>query len=62
MLQHVLYRGPANDLAFSGGPVAGPSAATPLWVDRSTLDTPTQLGMIGAGHAPAGYESATQSA
>jgi hypothetical protein len=38
------------------------SAATAVWVDRSTLDTPKQLGMIEAGHAPAGYESATQSA
>src|SRR5450432_504730 len=38
------------------------SAATALWVDRSILDSPGQLGMIGAGHAPAGYESATASA
>ena len=36
--------------------------ATPVWVDCSILDTPTQLGMIEAGHAPAGYESATRSA
>ena len=55
-----------NDLAFSGehpperSEEGRSSAATPLWVDCSILDTPRQLGMIEAGHAPAGYEPATR--
>jgi hypothetical protein len=57
-----------NDLAFSGespperSEEGGSSAAMPVWVDCSILDSPGQLGMIEAGHAPAGYEPATRNA
>ena len=56
-----VMRCPSNDI---GDHLRGEasSGATAVWVDCSILDSPRQLGMIEAGHAPAGYEPATASA